>query len=67
MRPEDWVQDAILERNRRIRAERRLNEALHNGRGRMGIWLYAQARRALNASQSWLVVSLVGACSHPHP
>ena len=46
---------------------RRLNEALHNGRGRMGIWLYAQARRALNASQSWLVVSLVGACSHPHP
>ncbi|KAI5889245.1 uncharacterized protein SCHCODRAFT_02633974 [Schizophyllum commune H4-8] len=58
----DWVQDAILERNRRIRAERQLNEALHNGRGRMGIWLYAQARRALNASQSWLVVSLVGIC-----
>ncbi|KAI0066005.1 voltage-gated chloride channel [Artomyces pyxidatus] len=57
----DWIEDAMIERNRRLR----LAKEVYAHRGPNGEitfhWLRSQARRALNAGQTWFVVSLVGA------
>ncbi|KAF7322000.1 Chloride channel protein [Mycena kentingensis (nom. inval.)] len=60
----DWIQDSILERNRRIRATRLNTRTPHRGpRRQLSVsWLWTQTRRALDAGQSWFVVSLVGVC-----
>ncbi|KAJ7091935.1 Cl-channel protein [Mycena belliarum] len=59
----DWIQDSILERNRRIRDARTVFAAHRGPRGEMTApWLWAQVRRALDAGQTWFVVSLVGVC-----
>ncbi|KAK7473207.1 glycerol ethanol, ferric requiring protein [Stygiomarasmius scandens] len=59
----DWIQDSILERNRRIRNARSLGDATRDPRGRITIsWLWSQLRRAVDTGQSWFVVSLVGVC-----
>lgn len=57
----DWIQDAILERNRRIRNARNEYIALR-GRHVTFSWLWAQVKRAVSTGQSWFVVSLVGVC-----
>ncbi|EJD02821.1 uncharacterized protein FOMMEDRAFT_107818 [Fomitiporia mediterranea MF3/22] len=59
----DWIEDSILERNRRLRIARRV-EATHRGpNGEVTpSWIRAQVLRAFTASQSWFVVSLAGAC-----
>ncbi|KIY70625.1 Cl-channel protein [Cylindrobasidium torrendii FP15055 ss-10] len=56
----DWIQDSILERNRRLQDAKR-NSAAGYG-PRTASWFFAQARRAIHAGQSWFVVSLVGVC-----
>jgi chloride channel 3/4/5 len=58
----DWIQDSILERNRRIRHANKVYELLHRGpRGEITFrWLWAQLRKVVNAAQTWFVVSLVG-------
>ncbi|KIY48041.1 voltage-gated chloride channel [Fistulina hepatica ATCC 64428] len=53
----DSIQDSILERNRRLRNERAIGRP-----GRFGGKLWTQLRRAVNATQSWVVVALVGVC-----
>ncbi|KAJ6508108.1 Cl-channel protein [Mycena vulgaris] len=53
----DWIQDSILERNRRVR------DARGGPRGDSGpARVEWQVRRALDAGQTWFVVSLVGVC-----
>ncbi|CAL1706212.1 unnamed protein product [Somion occarium] len=58
-----WVQDSIIERNRRIRKSRTRYHTHrgHDGRG-MLIWIWAQFKKLADAGQSWFIVSLVGAC-----
>ncbi|KAI0786594.1 chloride channel [Abortiporus biennis] len=61
----DWIQDSILERNRRLRTARKLRAAAHYGSGGRGLswaWIWLQLRRLADSSQSWFVVSLVGIC-----
>ncbi|KAF7357806.1 Chloride channel protein [Mycena venus] len=59
----DWIQDSILERNRRIRASRRFNASHRGPHGEVTVsWLWTQVRRALDGGQTWFVVSLVGVC-----
>ncbi|ESK90859.1 voltage-gated chloride channel [Moniliophthora roreri MCA 2997] len=61
----DWIEDSILERNRRIRTARGADETLsrRGSRSQMTLnWLQIQLRRAIDAGQSWFVVSLVGIC-----
>ncbi|CAK5265424.1 unnamed protein product, partial [Mycena citricolor] len=59
----DWIQDSILERNRRIRKARTLNASRRGPRGEVTVpWLWTQLRKAYDAGQSWFVVSLVGVC-----
>ncbi|KAL4260193.1 Chloride channel protein [Pleurotus pulmonarius] len=60
----DWIEDSILERNRRIRASRQLgNASQHRPRGEITMeWLRCQWRRLIDTGQSWFVVSLVGIC-----
>ncbi|KAJ7212919.1 Cl-channel protein [Mycena pura] len=61
----DWIQDSLLERSRRIR-DSRTRYAPHQGRGPRGqvsvSWLWTETRKALDAGQTWFVVSLVGVC-----
>ncbi|KAF5355445.1 hypothetical protein D9758_006397 [Tetrapyrgos nigripes] len=59
----DWIQDSILERNRRIRSERSFVQTRLGPRSQItAAWLWSQIRRAVNTGQSWFVVSLVGVC-----
>ncbi|GJE92775.1 Cl-channel protein [Phanerochaete sordida] len=59
----DWVQDSIIERNRRIRKSKELHSIHRGPRGEVTLrWIWVQLKRVLDAGQSWLVVSLVGAC-----
>ena len=57
----DWIEDAIVERNRRLRVAR---DALAGRRGPNGEitlhWLFGQARALFDASQTWIVVSIAG-------
>ena len=58
----DWIQDSILERNRRIRHANEVYASSHRGpHGEITRqWLRAQLRKAVDAGQTWFVVSLVG-------
>ncbi|KAJ7282794.1 Cl-channel protein [Mycena rebaudengoi] len=59
----DWIQDSILERNRRIRDERTLYATHRGPHGEVTVsWLWTQFRKTLDAGQTWFVVSLVGVC-----
>ena len=57
----DWIQDSILERNRRIR-HAKVYAVSHRGpRGELTFrWFWAQLRNVVDAAQTWFVVSLVG-------
>lgn len=61
----DWIQDAIIERNRRVRNARKLHTT-YRGYGSRGeamlVWLWSRLRVLVNGGQSWFVVSLVGMC-----
>ena len=57
----DWIQDAILERNRRINKAQTLYNEERGPHGEVTIpWLWAQLRKIADAGQTWFVVSLVG-------
>ena len=60
----DWIQDSIIERNRRIRKAKQLYTTHRGPRGELSIWwLWSRLRKVLDAGQSWFVVTLVGRCS----
>lgn len=60
----DWIQDSILERNRRLKDAKELSDLRRGPKDRITLsWLRGHARKAISASQSWFVVSLVGASS----
>jgi chloride channel 3/4/5 len=57
----DWIQDSILERNRRIRnAQTHATPSRGPGGQWTWPWLWSQARKAVDAGHSWFVVGLVG-------
>ncbi|KAF5325699.1 hypothetical protein D9611_000355 [Ephemerocybe angulata] len=57
----DWIQDAKLERTRRLMDARKANIQRRGPRGELTWpWLMAQMRRAADSVSSWFVVSLVG-------
>ncbi|CCM03209.1 uncharacterized protein FIBRA_05333 [Fibroporia radiculosa] len=62
----DWIQDAIIERNRRIRTAQRLHASSYRIHGTrievVSAWVWSRLLRVVYTSQSWLVVSLVGVC-----
>ncbi|CAE7226041.1 unnamed protein product [Rhizoctonia solani] len=59
----DWIQDSILERNRRLRTSRDIQTSLRDSQGRINSpWVRAQVQKLIAAGQSWFVVSLVGMC-----
>ncbi|KAH9839164.1 Cl-channel protein [Rhodofomes roseus] len=61
----DWIQDAIVERNRRLRTSRKLHSS-YIGHGRRWevawAWTWSKFSIFADAAQSWFVVSLVGVC-----
>ncbi|TFK53546.1 hypothetical protein OE88DRAFT_1676743 [Heliocybe sulcata] len=57
----DWIQDSIIERNRRIRANQEADLHRRGPRGEVtAAWLWSKLRHVLHAGQSWFVVTLVG-------
>ena len=61
----DWIQDSIIERNRRIRHN---NAVYSDPNGRITLhWLWTQIRKIAVAGESWFVVSLVGAFAVVQP
>ncbi|KAI0688187.1 Cl-channel protein [Cytidiella melzeri] len=57
----DWIQDSVIERNRRIRKSRQLHTTHRGGRGALTFWwLWSKVKNLLDAGQSWFVVTLVG-------
>ncbi|TFK83399.1 Cl-channel protein [Polyporus arcularius HHB13444] len=57
----DWIQDSIIERNRRLRAARKSNVPYRGPRGEVSLaWIWSRLRNIAHAGQSWFVVSLVG-------
>ncbi|KAL5631205.1 hypothetical protein ACGC1H_006896 [Rhizoctonia solani] len=59
----DWIQDSILERNRRLRTSRDIQTSLRDSQGRINPpWVKAQVQKLIASGQSWFVVSLVGMC-----
>ena len=57
----DWIQDSIIERNRRIRLNNTVYSAHDEPNGRITFrWLWTQIRKIAVAGESWFVVSLVG-------
>jgi len=62
----DWIQDSILERNRRIRNARTVYASRRGPNGEVTIpWLWTQFRKAVDTGQSWIVVSIVGTPTVP--
>ncbi|KAH9040179.1 voltage-gated chloride channel [Lactarius pseudohatsudake] len=58
----DWIEDSILERSRRLREARDVYASSRTANGRITLqWLISQVRQVVVASQSWFVVSIVGA------
>ncbi|KZP34403.1 Cl-channel protein [Athelia psychrophila] len=59
----DWIQDSILERNRRIRRADKMHASCRGPRGEINLpWLWAQVLKVVDAAQTWFVVTLVGVC-----
>ncbi|KAG2112083.1 chloride channel [Suillus clintonianus] len=57
----DWIQDSVVERNRRIRNAKAAKVAYRGPRGEITpTWVWAQFWRFLRAGEPWLVISLVG-------
>ncbi|KAI0930011.1 hypothetical protein AcV5_006822 [Taiwanofungus camphoratus] len=59
----DWIQDSVIERNRRLRTAQKLYGIHQGSRGEGTLaWVWSRLWRIAYASQSWFVVSLVGMC-----
>lgn len=59
----DWIQDSILERNRRINKAQTVYNEERGPKGEVTArWLWANLRKVADAGQTWFVVSLVGTC-----
>ncbi|EGO25898.1 hypothetical protein SERLADRAFT_355881 [Serpula lacrymans var. lacrymans S7.9] len=57
----DWIQDSILERNRRLRNSKGSRVLYRGPLGeRTTAWLRAQFNKIVDAGHAWLVISLVG-------
>ncbi|KAI0759889.1 Cl-channel protein [Trametes elegans] len=57
----DWIQDSIIERNRRLRAARKQSIPHRGPRGEVTLsWLWSRLQNVAHAGQSWFVVTLVG-------
>lgn len=57
----DWIQDSILERNRRIRRADKTHASHRGPRGEITLpWLWAQVLKVIDAAQTWFVVTIVG-------
>ncbi|KAI9067301.1 Cl-channel protein [Trametes sanguinea] len=57
----DWIQDSIIERNRRLRAARNQSIPYRGPRGEVTLaWLWSRLQTVAYAGQSWFVVTLVG-------
>lgn len=58
----DWIQDSILERKRRLRNARKTHilRSVSRGSNAMSRRLWAQLKDAMNAGQTWFVISIVG-------
>jgi len=66
----DWIQDAIVERNRRLRNTRKLHSAYigHGSRWEVAwAWTWSKSSIFADAAQSWFVVSLVGELCYTCP
>ncbi|XP_006460707.1 hypothetical protein AGABI2DRAFT_185057 [Agaricus bisporus var. bisporus H97] len=59
----DWIQDSILERNRRLKPAKGTSIIwrILQSNGRLS-WLSGHVRKGISLGQSWFVVSLVGVC-----
>ncbi|KZS98475.1 Cl-channel protein [Sistotremastrum niveocremeum HHB9708] len=57
----DWIEDAMIERNRRVRYESRARSDPSSRHGPINArWVYDRARNAVNAAQSWVIISIAG-------
>ncbi|CDO69146.1 hypothetical protein BN946_scf185042.g48 [Trametes cinnabarina] len=57
----DWIQDSMIERNRRLRAARNQSIPYRGPRGEVTLaWLWSRLQTVAYAGQSWFVVTLVG-------
>ncbi|KAF7985088.1 hypothetical protein HWV62_8969 [Athelia sp. TMB] len=57
----DWIQDSILERNRRIRRADTVHASRRRPGGKITLpWLWTQICKVADAVQTWFVVTLVG-------
>lgn len=62
----DWIQDANLERSRRLRDRRKVNIQRRGPRGEVTLpWFMAQVKKVADSVASWFVVSLVGEFLRP--
>ena len=62
---EDWIEDSMVERNRRLRKEHQLQQVQHDLSGELNLtWIWAQTLKAARAGQVWFVVTLAGALLH---
>ncbi|KAI5120350.1 hypothetical protein M0805_009425 [Coniferiporia weirii] len=60
----DWIEDSILERNRRLQTASRAKSRHRGPNGEISAfaWIWTQVLKAISASQTWLIVSLAGVC-----
>ncbi|KAF8058805.1 Cl-channel protein [Lyophyllum atratum] len=60
----DWIQDSILERNRRIRTAHSYSTPDHAPPGHLPSWpwLWSKARKVMDIGQTWFVVGIAGVC-----
>ena len=57
----DWIQDSIIERNRRIRDVDKSRTAYRGPNGEITpAWVWAQCWKLVTAGESWFVITLVG-------
>ncbi|KAF9227018.1 Cl-channel protein [Gyrodon lividus] len=57
----DWIQDSIIERNRRIRDADKARTAYRGVHGEITpAWVWAQCWKLLTAGESWFMITLVG-------
>ncbi|KAF8588706.1 Cl-channel protein [Ramaria rubella] len=59
----DWIEDSMIERNRRLRKERQLQSTqrhLHDSLSPQSLWI--QIVKATRAGQGWFVITLAGVC-----
>jgi chloride channel 3/4/5 len=62
----DWIQDSIIERNRRIRDTDKSRTAYRGPNGEITpAWVWAQCWKLVTAGESWFVITLVGSSPVP--